>query len=176
MTNFSKTQKKKIWYTLLAIFTVGLFVGVSFLLWYNVDWNQDWSVLSTKIITAITSYGSLAFLLLKIVLFFIAEWKKKQDKLKLGDTNMSILKKKKTTESTVATTSTTTTTDNRSVLKTLNKEFSTNDFTFTIEKGSTVTIEVTGEVANSKQLYEKLNYQVGQFLELLRKYTNNEID
>lgn len=148
-------QKKKILYSLLAI-GVCVAIGVtSWYLWDNIQY-QDWATIKTRIAASIPTYLGYAFLIFKIIWFFVWEYKSKKDRvnqakelLEIGE--RKIMKKNKSTN-----------------LKEQKWEF--NDFTFEIKKGGDIVISPLREFNSEEEYYNKFRDNSKEFVEKMRKF------
>lgn len=169
MTNL---QKKKIWYSFLGLMVVGMLIIISLILWTNLIVIN--SELKAKISSAITLYGGLALLGIKVLIFafdlLFKSYKKTKDVVELVKETKEVvskgenmIKKKTSSKETVSQIA-----EQASDLK-LDVEM--NNFNFSIRNKS-ITISPKKEIVftNAEDYFNKLKTDNSNFLEYMRKY------
>lgn len=162
--DFTPLQKKKIGYSILALFVVGLIAVSSYLLWDQLG-SLSWSEIRTRIVTSIGAYFSLIFLGFKVVWFFVVETRKQRKRHQeiekaiikpIGDS----MKKTKDTKN----------------IKKFEKEFVCENFKFQILNAKEIKIVAINDFTSTEDYYKKIKSDMGNFHELLRKYLAGEIE
>lgn len=159
-------QKKKIWYSFLGLLVVGMLIIVSLILW--TDLFDIPSNLKAQISSAITLYGGLSLLGVKVLVFaldLLLKGYKKSKEIIEDVQEIGEEMKKKTTTNEIASTA-----------NDLKLEFEGSNFTFTIKNQSiTISKNKNSTFTSAEDFYTKLKSDNGNFLENVRKYLAGEI-
>lgn len=154
-------QKKKIWYSFLGLLVVAMLIIVSLILWtdlFNIP--ED---LKAQISGAISLYGGLSLLGLKVLVFALDLLLKGYKKSKQIGEEVDMKIKNKINEVITSASD-------------LKLEFEGNSFTFNVKNQSiTISKNKDSTFTSPEDFYQKLKKDNGEFLENIRKYLAGEI-
>lgn len=161
----NKTQKKKILYSLLGVGTLIVIGIMSWLLWKNGITTEN---IADRIPTALITYLSLVFLLIKIIWFFVGEYKK--TKKRIEEINNFIVEKKEISKEKKIM-------SRKENNKELKFSWESPNFHFELNNQKEIKIKVKDKVtfASAEDFLNKLTVDNGNFLDKFRKYIHGQL-